>query len=166
VAPKVTGWWEVVHIPLLPEEGSHSEAAGVVGGCQPLPFIQRSCSLMGKRFFNPRDVIERRRELRSDSTPAEIALWRLLQRSGLRGRKFRRQHAIGPYIVDFYCPSERLVIELEGAAHDSDSAASRDLDRQRFLENSGHLVLRLENRNVFENPEGVLELISQQFGNR
>jgi very-short-patch-repair endonuclease len=118
---------------------------------------------MGKRFFNQRDVVERRSELRSHSTPAEVTLWRLLQRSGLKGRKFRRQHGIGPYIVDFYCPAERLVIELDGAAHDSDAGALRDLERQRFLENSGVTVLRLENRNVFENPEGVLQLVAQQF---
>jgi very-short-patch-repair endonuclease len=118
---------------------------------------------MGKRLFNPRDAVEHRSNLRTHSTPAEIALWRLLQRSGLKGRKFRRQHGIGPYVVDFYCPTERLVIELDGAAHDSDAAASRDLERERFLGNSGVTVLRVENRNVFENPEGVLQLIEQRF---
>ena len=121
---------------------------------------------MGKRFFNPRELVERRSELRSRSTPAEISLWRLLQSSGLKGRKFRRQHGIGPYVVDFYCPAERLVIELDGAAHDSDAAASRDQERERFLKNSGVTVLRLENRSIFENPEGVLQLIEQQFGSR
>ena len=95
-----------------------------------------------------------------------FSLWRLLQRSALRGRKFRRQHGIGHYIVDFYCPVERLVIELEGAAHDTDAAAQRDSGRERFLAECGLTVLRLENRNVFENPEGVLELISQQFRSR
>jgi len=70
---------------------------------------------------------------------------------------------MGPYVVDFYCPSERLVIELEGSAHDSDSAATRDKNRERFLADSGLTILRLENRNVFENPEGVLELIALRF---
>jgi very-short-patch-repair endonuclease len=116
-----------------------------------------------KRFFSWGRLAERRRGLRSNLTPAEATLWRLLQRSQLKGRKFRRQHGIGPYVVDFYCPSERLVIELEGSAHDSDPAATRDRDRERFLANAGLTVLRLENRNVFENPEGVLEWIALQF---
>jgi hypothetical protein len=79
------------------------------------------------------------------------------------GTEIRRQHSIGPYIVDVYCPSERLVLELDGSAHDSNQAAARDLDRERFLVSAGLTVLRLENRDVFENPEGVLKLIRQQF---
>ena len=115
------------------------------------------------RFFNKPPLEQRRKALCANLTPAEAALWRLLQRSRLRGRKFRRQHSIGPYVVDFYCPSERLVIELEGSAHDSDPAATRDRARERFLADFGLTVLRLENRNVFENPEGVLEMIALQF---
>jgi len=116
-----------------------------------------------KRFFNQTRMEGRRRALRANLTPAEAALWRLLQRSQLQGRKFRRQHSIGPYIVDVYCPSERLVLELDGSAHDSGQAAARDLDRERFLVGAGLTVLRLENRHVFENPDGVLKLIRQQF---
>jgi len=115
------------------------------------------------RFFNASLLGNRRKELRASLTPAESVLWRLLQRSQLDGRKFRRQHGIGPYIVDFYCPEERLVVELDGSTHDSERAAARDDVRERFLSNSGLSVLRVENRNVFENPEGVLELIRQQF---
>lgn len=116
-----------------------------------------------KRFYNHPSLGERRRTLRASLTPAEAALWRVLQRSQLQGRKFRRQHSIGPYIVDFYCPSERLVIELEGSAHDSEQAADRDEARERFLNTAGLAVLRLENKPVFENPEGVLQLIKQHF---
>jgi very-short-patch-repair endonuclease len=96
-------------------------------------------------------------------TAAEAALWRLLQRSQLLGRKFRRQHPIGPYIVDFYCPRERLVVELDGAAHDSERAALRNAARDRFLAAAGLVVLRLENCQVFENPDGVLGRIAQHF---
>jgi very-short-patch-repair endonuclease len=81
----------------------------------------------------------------------------------LQGRKFRRQHSIGPYVVDFYCPKERLVVELEGSAHDSEQTAAGDEARERFLNTAGLAVLRLENRHVFENPEGVLDLIRQHF---
>jgi very-short-patch-repair endonuclease len=115
------------------------------------------------RFFNAHFLGNRRKELRGDLTPAEASLWRLLQRSQLEGRKFRRQHSIGPYVVDFYCAEERLIVELEGSAHDSQRAAAHDEERERFLRISGFTVLRLENRHVFENPDGVLELIRQQF---
>jgi very-short-patch-repair endonuclease len=116
-----------------------------------------------KRFHNHPSLGERRRTLRASLTPAEAALWRILQRSQLEGRKFRRQHSIGPFIVDFYCPKERLVVELEGSAHDSEHTAIRDEAREQFLSAVGLTVLRVENRHVFENPEGVLELIRQHF---
>ena len=116
-----------------------------------------------KRFYNRRSLSERRRSLRASLTPAEAALWRVLQRSQLQGRKFRRQHSIGPYVVDFYCPNERLVVELEGSVHDSEHTALRDEARERFLNASGLMVLRVENRHVFENPESVLDLIKQHF---
>jgi very-short-patch-repair endonuclease len=115
------------------------------------------------RFFNKRSLEDRRRKLRGNLTPAEATLWRLLQRSRLQGRKFRRQHSIGPYIVDFYCAEERLIVELEGSAHDSEQSAERDDSRERFLSNAGLAILRLENRHVFENPDDVLELIKQHF---
>ena len=87
----------------------------------------------------------------------------MLRRSSANGRKFRRQQSIGPYIVDFYCAAERLIIVLEGAAHDSEHSASRDESRERFLRSRGFTVIRLENRHVMENPEGVLAYISQHF---
>ena len=116
-----------------------------------------------KRFYNHPSLGERRKTLRASLTPAEAALWRVLQRSQLQGRKFRRQHSIGPYVVDFYCPKERLVIELEGSAHDCERAAARDEARERFLSAAGQTVLRLENKYVLENPEGVLDLMRQHF---
>jgi very-short-patch-repair endonuclease len=116
-----------------------------------------------KRFYNHPSLGERRKTLRASLTPAEAALWRVLQRSQLQGRKFRRQHSIGPYVVDFYCAKERLVIELEGSAHDSEKAAVADDARERFLSAAGQTVLRLENKYVLENPEGVLDLIRQDF---
>ncbi|HXV09235.1 MAG TPA: DUF559 domain-containing protein, partial [Burkholderiales bacterium] len=73
---------------------------------------------------NAHPFINRRRTLRANLTAAEAVLWRAIKHSGLHGRKFRRQQSIGPYIVDFYCPVERLIVELEGSAHDSDAAAS------------------------------------------
>ena len=113
---------------------------------------------------NVPELKPRRRELRTSLTPAEALLWRHLQRSKLQGRKFRRQHSVGPYILDFYCPSERLAVELDGAAHDHEVAERRDILRTTFLAASGVRVIRFENGDVVRNPEGVLASIKRCFG--
>ncbi len=107
----------------------------------------------------------RRRDLRASLSPAEALLWQHLQRSRLEGRKFRRQHSVGPYVLDFYCPSERLAIELdEAAANDHDLAARRDVLRTTFLATTGVRVIRFEDQAVVRNPEGVLASITRCFG--
>ena len=63
-----------------------------------------------------------RRELRHNLTPAEAALWKMIRGSRLDGRKFRRQHSVGLYILDFYCPAEKLAVELDGQVHSSGQA--------------------------------------------
>jgi len=95
-----------------------------------------------------------RQRLRSTLTPAEARLWSQLQSSQLAGRKFRRQHSVGPYVLDFYCPQERLAVELDGAAHDHEDAVERDEARSRHLESLHITVVRFENRDVMENLEG------------
>jgi len=76
---------------------------------------------------------ERRGGLRRNPTRAESYLWQSLRRSQLDGKKFRRQHGIGPYIVDFYCPECRVIVELDGAGHFGLLGAERDEARTRFL---------------------------------
>ena len=105
----------------------------------------------------------RRRELRRGLTIAEARLWNHLKNRKLRGRKFRRQDSVGPYILDFYCPGERLAVELDGAAHDHEAAQDRDSRRTLFLEKAGIRVVRFENCEVIENLEGVLEIIARRF---
>ncbi len=105
-----------------------------------------------------------RKQLRSSLTPAEAKLWTLLKGAQVEGRKFRRQHSVGPYILDFYCPSERLAIELDGTAHDSDTAQRHDHERTLFLQHFGINVLRFENRWVFQEAEAVLMAIKEGFG--
>ena len=140
-----------------------AHAGGVVGVSRPADVRVSSEMRSFPRLNNARRLLARRCSLRSDLTPAEAALWRALQRSGLKGRKFRRQQSIGPYIVDFYCAAERLVIELDGAAHDSERSAVHDDARDQFLQSLGLTVVRLENRNVLEDPDGVLAYIGQHF---
>ncbi|OSZ82953.1 cytosine methyltransferase [Chitinophagaceae bacterium IBVUCB1] len=106
---------------------------------------------------------DRRKELRNNLTPAEAALWKLLQKSQLKGRKFRRQHSIDNYIVDFYCPAEKLIIELDGQVHNSPITALNDADRDNHLKSLGYKILRFENKLVFENTEWLLDEIERAF---
>ena len=125
------------------------------------PRTSRFVSRPMNQFNNLRTFKARRRELRRNLTPAEARLWSHLQGKQLHGRKFRRQHSIGPYVLDFYCPARRLAVELDGAAHDHEDAQQHDARRTAFLASLGITLLRFENREVFENAEGVLLEISR-----
>lgn len=90
----------------------------------------------------------RARELRHNPTPAERHAWTLLRNRGILGLKFRRQHVLHGFIVDFYCPSERIVIELEGDVHDTEAQRDYDLARAGFLNAAGYRVIRVRNRDL------------------
>jgi very-short-patch-repair endonuclease len=107
----------------------------------------------------------RRRELRRNPTPAEALLWASLRKSQLDGKKFRRQPSIGPYIVDFYCPESRVVVELDGAGHTGLLGVEYDSRRTEFLSKFGVKVLRFENEEVFQNREWVVECIREALRN-
>jgi len=157
-------WW--CTFPSFPRRGA-GEAGGVVWWCTFPSFPRRGAGEAGgvvlMRIHNLQLFKSRRRNLRHELTPAEARLWTYLQDGQLHGRKFRRQHSIGPYIVDFYCPSEKLVVELDGSAHDHHTAFLRDETRSCYLEGLGIRVLRIENHAVFEDPDAVLDLIAQCF---
>jgi very-short-patch-repair endonuclease len=104
-----------------------------------------------------------RKRLRNNLTPAEAGLWKLLQGKKLGARKFRRQHSVGNYILDFYCPSEKIAIELDGAGHYTEEGMRKDELRTKFLNEVGIKVIRFENKLVFEKTEWVLEEISRSF---
>lgn len=104
----------------------------------------------------------RARKLRKNTTDAERALWAVLRNRRLAGYKFRRQHPVGSYVVDFACLSRRLIIELDGGQHAV--AADRDRRRSRWLESQGFRVIRFWNTEVLENSEGVLDAIQEQLG--
>ncbi len=116
-------------------------------------------SMSTQRIHNRKSLKDLRRHLRHSLTPAEATLWKALQGSKLAGKKFRRQHSIGNYVVDFYCPECKLAIELDGEKHFNSMASEYDLRRMEFLAGLNICVLRFENRAVFENPEGVLKAI-------
>ena len=100
-----------------------------------------------------------RKVLRNSSTPAEAVLWKCFQRRQLLDQKFRRQISIGRYVVDFYCPEKKLVIELDGDVHFSPNGSDYDDERSKFLEKQGLTVIRFENDELKENLDGVLEKI-------
>ncbi|HLP52837.1 MAG TPA: DUF559 domain-containing protein [Chitinophagales bacterium] len=104
-----------------------------------------------------------RKALRNNSTSAEAVLWRCLKNNQLEGRKFRRQHSISNYIVDFYCVSELLAIELDGAHHYTLAGNQNDYMRDTDLANLNITVLRFENKVVFEHIDLVLEEIKRHF---
>ena len=90
-------------------------------------------------------------------------LWRELQQKNLHGYKFRRQHSVGYYILDFYCPSERLAIELDGDSHFTDEALKYDRERTAFLNSLNIRVLRFLNTDVYTCIESVCEKILEEL---
>ncbi len=98
-------------------------------------------------------------QLRKNMTDAERRLWTRIRGKQLKGYQFYRQKIIGEYIVDFYCPKTKLIIELDGGQHYSEEGREKDRARDRFLEDTGLRVLRFSDRDVFENLQGVLEKI-------
>jgi very-short-patch-repair endonuclease len=100
--------------------------------------------------------------LRKNPTDAERKLWAYLRLRQLGGYKFRRQHPIGPYIVDFICIQRKLIIEVDGGQHDE--SKSYHLKRDRWLEKKGFRVLRIWNNEVLTNIENVMEVIASELG--
>ena len=98
------------------------------------------------------------RKLRKEPTPAERKLWAYLRRDQLDGVNFRRQHAIGNYIVDFCSPKHKLIIELDGSQHLEQE--EYDLERTKYLKEQGYQVIRFWNHQVLNDMEGVIQAIT------
>jgi very-short-patch-repair endonuclease len=103
--------------------------------------------------------VPRARSFRKTPTDAERRLWSELRNRELVGFKFRRQHPLGNRILDFYCEEAKLAIELDGAGHSYNLKREDDLDREIELYEKGVRILRFSNDEVFENLDGVLNLI-------
>jgi very-short-patch-repair endonuclease len=131
-------------------------------GCNDV-FSLISISLeMNQKLYNKKELKAYRVALRNKSTSAEVALWNFLKNSQL-GRKFRRQHSIGNYITDFCCPSEKIIIELDGNVHGENLQIEKDEIRDKYLEDLGFRILRFENKLVFQDPDYVLKEIKNVF---
>ncbi len=118
--------------------------------------------MSGIRKKLPEQMKDRARSLRQRSTGPEKVLWSALRGGGLAGLKFRRQHPLGPHVVDYYCEAHRLVIEIDGDSHDGEAAS--DFRRQRYLESQRYKVLRFSNDDVLQDLEPVLLKILMECG--
>jgi very-short-patch-repair endonuclease len=107
----------------------------------------------------PDKRIARARRLRVDLSPPEVVFWSLVRSRRCGGLKFRRQHPVGPYTVDFFCPDAAMIVELDGQTH----RASVESDRERdgWLEREGFLVVRVSVSEFMKNPEGTVGAIGR-----
>jgi very-short-patch-repair endonuclease len=119
--------------------------------------FHESASVSTRRFV---------RSLRRNQTVAEQIMWSQLRGRRLHGLRFRRQHPIAGWVVDFYCGEAKLAIELDGAVHDNADARLRDAERTRLLEASGICVVRFSNDDVERDLAQVLEVIAARAQSR
>ena len=104
------------------------------------------------------DVAKR---LRREMTDAEIILWSRLRRGAVPGRRFRRQHPIGPYVADFACVPAMLVVEVDGATHSSPAEIRHDRHRDAYMRARGWRVFRVPNEDIYRNLLDVLDAIAR-----
>ena len=112
------------------------------------------------KHLHNRNYLKRyRKNLRNEGTKAEAFLWIRIKNRQMGGYRFRRQHSVGNYILDFYCHQKRLAIELDGYHHYTIAGQIQDAERDTWLAENGIKVLRFENKRVFEELDQVLEEI-------
>lgn len=117
--------------------------------------------------YNNSKLKEFRRQLRTNGTSAEAMLWKMIKAKQIDGLGFRRQFSIGDFILDFYCPSLRLAIELDGDVHYNAVKSELDLSRDEKLKDVYQIhTLRYENNVVFEHPETIINSIKEYASNR
>ncbi len=113
-----------------------------------------------------RSNIDKCRNLRKDQTDAENKLWKILRDRQIDGIKFRRQFPVGKYIVDFYSPEYKLVIEADGGQHYEDDGKLRDDLRTKELSKRGIQILRFSNLDILNNIEGVYDVIQKAINEK
>lgn len=114
----------------------------------------------------PVRTINKARELRRDQTETEARLWARLRDRRLRGAKFRRQHPVGNYILDFYCSEAGLAIELDGSGHKKPKQREHDNRRDSEIKKQGIRILRFWDNDVWRNLDGVLRTIWNELPER
>jgi very-short-patch-repair endonuclease len=113
----------------------------------------------------PKPTIANARRLRKEMTPPEVALWDALRRSAQAGLRFRRQHPLGPFVLDFYCPAAKLAVEVD-SIHGMGDHPQRDASRDRWLADRGLVTLRVVAVDVRDNLDGVVRTIVETARDR
>jgi very-short-patch-repair endonuclease len=111
-------------------------------------------------------ILQAARELRQPQTPAEVKLWSRLRDRQLDGLKFRRQHVIGHFIIDFYCADAKLCVVVDGDSHAGPDQIAYDAARTQWLNEEGYHVIRFTNREVFKQVDAVLQTIADECRRR
>ncbi|BDG02791.1 endonuclease domain-containing protein [Anaeromyxobacter oryzae] len=112
----------------------------------------------------PSEPVAFRRALRGGSTDAEAKLWRVLRDRRLGGVKFRRQHPVGPYVLDFFCRAHRLAVELDGGQHYTPEGEAHDARRTEWLAERGIRVIRFTDAEALRDTDTVLQVIWDALG--
>jgi len=115
------------------------------------------------KLYNPKYNKNIRANLRNNQTIYEKILWERLKGRKIKGHKFNRQYGVGRYILDFYCPQEKLAIELDGSQHYTKEALEYDRIRSKFLSTLGIVVLRFKNQEVIDDIEKVIQKIEEKI---
>jgi 5-methyltetrahydrofolate--homocysteine methyltransferase len=113
------------------------------------------------RIFTLSQYTSLRRKLRQQPTTAEAFLWFCLRNKKLLGYKFRRQHSIGRYVLDFFCARLMLGIEVDGVTHLDPTKQEYDKTRQKWIEAQGVRVVRFTDHEILADPDAVLEKLRQ-----
>ena len=112
------------------------------------------------KAFNRKEVESIRRDLRQNMPKAEVLLWQRLRSKQINGLRFRRQFSVGNYVLDFYCPSAKLGIELDGETHFTEDGIKHDEVRSRVISEHGIELVRFTNTDIYKNLEGVVTQIA------
>jgi very-short-patch-repair endonuclease len=115
------------------------------------------------KLFNKTSEKLKRQELRRNLTKAEAIVWQKLRCKQVENCKFRNQYSVSQFVLDFYSPEIKLGIEIDGESHFQEGAAPYDEERQIFIESAGISFLRFTNNEVYQNLNGVLEVIAQKI---
>ncbi|MBR6076931.1 MAG: DUF559 domain-containing protein [Paludibacteraceae bacterium] len=118
--------------------------------------------MKNSRVRNCKEMLAVRRMLRNNQTPAERMMWKVLKNKQILGIQFRRQFSVDGYILDFFAPSVNLCIELDGDFHYTESGAIHDIARDAFLVSKGITVLRIENKDLWNDPDNIRDYIEQR----
>jgi len=125
------------------------------------------------KIFNRNKSKDSRKDLRNNLTKGEIIIWQHLKGSQLGGFKFRRQHSISDFVVDFYCPEIRLAVEIDGLTHAEEEIFAKDQWRQKIIEKENVIFKRYTSNDIFDNLgqtlndlyQTCLELRKHNLGN-